>query len=479
MISSTVSIKFMRKFILITIFITVVLGCNLAEAVNWPLRIHSGGMYLEDQSGVPFPIIGDAAWSAIVMLNHTDLATYLNDRQNKGFTAIVMNAIEHKFCNNAPADIYGNVPFTNGENNWSVRNESYWLNVDYVLNQAKSRNMVVILAPAYLGYGCGDEGWCANMQAQSDSAMTSYGNWIGSRYANQGNIIWLNAVDANCADYPNACARVNDIANGIKATNLCLHTAEGAREEAAMDDYNQSWLDLNTVYCTNTDVDLNTKTQYQRTGAKPFFLIEAYYENEHSTTVIDWQNQELIPILGGAFGFVFGNCPIWGFNTTAMSGFCDNNTRTWQGSLSLAGSTTTSYIGKLMQSRKWWGLVPDYSNTAVTSPKGSGISYHATARVSTGETVMVWCPSTNQVTVDMTKISGSQAMAWWWNPDDNSSSLIGTYNTTGTHNFTPSSARKVLVLDDASKNLAAPGTTVYSIDKIPPSPPTNLRIISQ
>jgi hypothetical protein len=118
-------------------------------------------------------------------------------------------------------------------------------------------------------------------------------------------------------------------------------------------------------------------------------------------------------------------------------------------------------IGKLIKSRAWWRLVPDYANTVVISSKSSGLNYHATSRETNGETVMVWCPTTEQVTVDMTKVAGSNAKAWWWNPDDNSSTLIGALATTGTRNFTLSSARKVLVLDDASKNLAAPGTTVY------------------
>ena len=61
--------------------------------------------------------------------------------------------------------------------------------------------------------------------------------------------------------------------------------------------------------------------------------------------------------------------------------------------------------------------------------------------------------------------SGTQAQAWWWNPDDNTSVLIGTYATTGTSNFTPGSDRKVLVLDNAA-------STVWPHLE----PPTNLRV---
>ena len=108
------------------------------------------------------------------------------------------------------------LPLQTVVNDWSVPNESYWSHLDYILEQAKSRDIAVFLAPAYLGYGCGSEGWCANMQAQTNAAMTSYGEWIGHRYAAQGNIIWLNGCDADCGDYPNACARVNAVANGNK-----------------------------------------------------------------------------------------------------------------------------------------------------------------------------------------------------------------------------------------------------------------------
>jgi hypothetical protein len=113
-------------------------------------------------------------------------------------------------------------------------------------------------------------------------------------------------------------------------------------------------------------------------------------------------------------------------------------------------------------------MIPDYSNTTVLSDKESALNYRAAAREASGETVIAWTPSANQITVDMTKISGLQANAWWYNPDDNSSIFIGIYPTTGAENFSPPSSRKVLVLDSTDSNLAAPGTTTYT----PPAPPT-------
>jgi uncharacterized repeat protein (TIGR02543 family) len=432
------------------------------QAVNWPLRRSAYGPYLEDQSGIPFVIIGDAAWSLAAQASPSDVITYLDDRQAKGFNAIYVNLIEHYFAANAPNNYRNDAPFTRGPSDWSVRGAAYWSNVDFLLNEAKSRGILVLAYPAYLGFDCGPQGWCPDMQAQTEAAMTDYGQFLGNRYKSQGNIIWVHGGDANCSAYTNACSRVAALANGIKSVDKNhLHTATSGRTRSGMDDYN-SIIDLNSIYSNDADTDSMTKTEYQRSGAKPMWFSEGYYENEFSTTALDWQSQALIPYLGGSLvGVFFGNCPIWGFGSSVGTSVCDNNSISWTASLNSPGSVSMGNIGKLIKSRAWWRLVPDYANTVVTSSKSSGLNYHAASRETNGETVMVWCPTTETVAVNMTQVAGSNAKAWWWNPDDNSSSLIGTFATTGTRNFTPSSARKVLVLDDASKNLAAPGTTVY------------------
>jgi hypothetical protein len=445
--------------------IMLLVVCSSAQAVSWPLRVSSQGNYLEDQNGVPFPIIGEAGWSAIVQLDQTELIAYLDNRRAKGFTAIIMNAIEHSFADNPPLNTFGQHPFTKGSLDWSVRNETYWANVDYVLNQAKLRGMAVLLFPAYIGYQCGSQGWCAEMQAQTNATMTNYGQWLGTRYANQGNIVWAHGGDANANLYSNMAPRVAALKNGIAANDPNhLHTAHSGPERSALDDYS-SIVTLNTTY-SYADPKGEVQNDYGRIGALPFSFIESRYENENGATIGDLQSQAMIAYLGGALlGHFFGNNPIWLFAAG------------WQNTLNSNGSVSMGNIGALMQSRAWFRLMPDYGNVVVTSFKGSGIrDYKATARTTDGETIMVWNPSTTPITVDMTKISGTNAKGWWWNPDNNSSTLIGIFPTTGTRTFTPSSTRRVLVLGDESKNQPAPGTTASTTDTIAPLAPSHLTI---
>jgi hypothetical protein len=50
------------------------------------------------------------------------------------------------------------------------------------------------------------------------------------------------------------------------------------------------------------------------------------------------------------------------------------------------------------------------------------------------------------------------ARAWWFDPAAGTATSIGDFATTGTRVFTPPAAQDwVLVIDDASLNLPAPG----------------------
>jgi hypothetical protein len=207
-----------------------------------------------------------------------------------------------------------------------------------------------------------------------------------------------------------------------------------------------------------------TKTEYDRTPTLPFFAIESTFENEHSSTMTLLASQSLWLMLGGGAGANFGNYPVWHFEAG------------WTGSSGIGspGSIQQGRIGDLVRSRAWWRFVPDYSNTVVTAGRGSlsSAGYVPASRTSDGETVMAYVPGGNAITVDMSKISGSDVKAWWFNPASGASTLIGIYPASGARNFTPPGNSYVLVLDRASAGLAAPGTTVYGyVGAHMPSPP--------
>jgi len=68
-------------------------------------------------------------------------------------------------------------------------------------------------------------------------------------------------------------------------------------------------------------------------------------------------------------------------------------------------------------------------------------------------------PTSRTITVDMTKVSGPQAIGWWFDPRTGRATAAGTFPTSGTQELIPPAQGDwVLVLDDASKRRLPPGT---------------------
>jgi len=114
----------------------------------------------------------------------------------------------------------------------------------------------------------------------------------------------------------------------------------------------------------------------------------------------------------------------------------------------------------LFSSRPWYDLVPDQKHEVVVDGLGefNGMDYLAAARTADGGTVMAYLPTARPISIEMGKVSGKLATAWWYNPRTGQATSGGKFATTRKKQFTPPTAGDwVLVLDDAGRNLPAPG----------------------
>lgn len=117
-------------------------------------------------------------------------------------------------------------------------------------------------------------------------------------------------------------------------------------------------------------------------------------------------------------------------------------------------------LKELFTSRPWYQLVPDDKHEVVVDGLGEfrGLDYLAAARTTDGATVIAYMPTSREITVDMTKVAGKEAKAWWFNPRTGKSLSIGTVPTLGKHKFAPPGEGDwVLLLDDSALGLGAPG----------------------
>ncbi len=174
--------------------VTLISPLTVASAATLPLKTADNGRYFVDQKGDPFLVVGDTAWSLIVQLGEGDIDRYLEDRQKRGFNSIIVNLIEHKFCTVPPKTRAGLAPFKKA-GDFSTPNPDYFDFAYKVVKKANDHGIVVWLFPAYLGYGGKDEGWFQEMKAGGREKLRTYGRFVGKRFKDLPNIVWVMGGD--------------------------------------------------------------------------------------------------------------------------------------------------------------------------------------------------------------------------------------------------------------------------------------------
>ncbi len=411
----------------------------------FPLTVSHG--MLKTSSGDPFLIVGDSPWYLIQGPDREGAEKYLENRSQKGINSIVLCLIASEL--NGTADAYGNMPFLT-KDDFSTPNPAYFDHVDFVLDKAMELEIEVFLYPAWLGYNTGNghpEGWYSQVIANGPSKMHAYGRYLGTRYKNYPNIIWVMGGDSPPGE---ALDEIREMVRGIEETaGPQIFSVQNGRFESGITEYaSEDWVDLNTTYADHSTAARYLLADHNRDF--PFYFTEGSYENTGISDV-SVRSQMYLPVLMGSNGHIFGNKPLYAFK----SGWDDPEILESQGSRDLERS------GKFFRSRSWEELVPDKDHKLLIKGSGDVNSsiYAAAALTSDAGTGIIYTPDNRQLTVDLTRISGNKTHAWWYQPSTGSVHDLGQINDDAAKTFTPPSGGDwLLVLDDDAHNLKSPGT---------------------
>jgi hypothetical protein len=357
----------------------------------------------------------------------------------------MIEAVDSWYSDRSPADILGTVPFII-PGNFSSYNATYFNRLDHLIDTANSHGIVCIIFPLYLGFygGLHVDGWAEQMQADTSAHIQAFGTFLANRYKDKGNIIWSMGGDADPQQY-NLQTKTTDLANAILAADpnhIMTEHGQGRNREAItpwLAGGVPSWFMMNSIYTDLQTFSLG-QTAWNRTPTRPFFLIEAYYENDsHVTGNSVLRSEAYWSILSGCAGYIFGNCPLFGLSSINTLTFCSAANPDWRFQMDNRGSQDMTQFKNLFTSVAWEKMVPDFNHTVVTAGYGSGVTTVTTARASDGSFVLSYLPAVSGVTVDMTTLTGSSVAARWYDPTN------GTYTTvsgspfpnTGIHVFTP------------------------------------------
>ena len=435
----------------------------------FPVRVSADGRYLLDSLNRPFRIRGDSAYSLIANLTLAEADTYLSDRQAKGFNALVVNLLEHKFAVQAPKNRNGDAPFTTA-GDFSTPNEAYFAFADSIIDLAASKGMLVFLEYMYLGSGA-NEGWISELTSatNTETVCLNFGTYLGTRYKNRNNIVWMSGGDYFPPSGSTEEARQHKILEGIQAAGaLQLNSAHWMPLTISTDQPAfAASMNLNAVYTygpgNNGIVYPEAGNAFSHSSPLPSYLLETGFELE------GWipgdrdsvRKYEYWAALSGATAGVFyGHRDIWEFNSsTWWSGYPFGH-QPWQTALNAPAGADVMWMGQLLDSLSWYKLVPSGlagMRTLVVSGGGGSSDFVAAAAASDGSVILAYLPPTGTsprtIGIDMAAMAGSARSRWFDPTNGMYTADAASIPNTGTHSFTTpgtnssGAADWVLVLD--------------------------------
>ena len=399
----------------------------------YPLKASGNNRFLVDQNNTPFLIVGDSPQQLITNLSPQEAAAFMANRRSYGINTLWINLLcifTEPSCNKEAKTFDGIVPFLVA-GDIATPSPAYFQRVDDMLRIAADYGMLVLLDPIET------KSWLDILRKNGTSKAFGYGQYLGNRYKDFPNIIWMHGNDFQ--SWRNAVddELVQAVARGIRSVDANhIHTVElNFDTSGSLED--DSWaplIELNAAY-TYFPTYAQVLTEYDRANFKPVFMVEANYEFEgHTTRDGSTQNlrqQEYWTILSGAAGQLYGSAYSW------------NLQKGWEANLDTPGVIHLSHIKNLFAARKWYDLVPDQAHTVVTagydyfscavgtfiahagkdqdsfmarelgrirSYLGTGYITSNTcataARTSDGSLVMVYMPTIRTIAVDMSKLAG-------------------------------------------------------------------------
>jgi hypothetical protein len=464
-----------KKLLLISLFL-INIGLLVAQENPWKgpsvdfshgrLKVSENKRFLVFEDGTPFYYLGDTGWELFHRLTKDESEKYLENRRGKGFTVIQAVALSELDGLNTP-NAEGNKPLI--DNDPLKPNEAYFEHVDWVIRKAQENGIFIGLLPTW-GDKIDPSTWGKGPKIFNSDNAFKYGQWIGNRYKDFPNIIWINGGDRSGGGDNKIIWEA--IGNGIKSVDKNhLMTFHPSGEQSSSDWFQESkWLDFNmcqtghgqrsyAIYKRLIVRDYNLKP------VKPCFDGEPRYEDHPvawNPNVLGWFDDADIrqamywDLFSGGFGHTYGCHPIWQMLAPGREpvGLARHN---WYDDLDLPGAFDLIYARRLMESRPFLSRVPDQSlilsayypeTDYVVATRGDGYAF-------------IYFPTGWSADIQLDKIGAKMINAYWFDPRKGDATLIDKLPGTGSHKFRPPSSGRgndwILVLDDSSKNFKTPG----------------------
>ena len=426
----------------------------------FPLALSENQRYLIDQQQKPFLIKEFSAWGLIQALSEKDEAAFLDSIKKKGFNTVMVSIIS-----NAPSQMGGNPPYWQGISPFLVKwdfatpNEIYFQHVDRFFKMAEQKGIFVLAVPCYLGYRDDpSQGWSDEVLNPSNDSlkMLQYGTFLGKRYQNAPNLLWVAGGDNNAEGkyFP----YIKNLITGIKSsgdkhlwtghfdTNLAVYWSTDNPLYADQ-------MDIDGLYVWTESVMFEKGPQYRsaiQQYKKGKMIIQLDQSYEHDVPhYADNENYQWIRRKN--YGGLLSGCAGTSFSAGQIDNQC-YSFKNWKPLMNTQGMREVAHCLRLFDALPWHKLVPDTSTDIILSDRLAQFGsrdFICAARATDGSFYVMYLPKGQPFEINVKKISGKPMRMHWYNPRTGVALKIGVADTKERFGVAPPSEEDwVLVFDN-------------------------------
>lgn len=417
----------MQKFNLI-LFFSLVFGSAFSQQIKGPLAIHPGNKYLMTSAGEPFFWIADTAWELFHRLDTEETAFYLDKRKSQGFNVIQAVVLSELDGINEP-NANGDKPFLSLEK-WEY-NEAYFGHVDKVIQMALERDIYIALLPTW-GDKLFKDSWGMGPEIFTTKTAYLYGKWVGNRYKDQPNVIWVLGGDRNPRENSEDVKVWNEMALGIVESQnpanrqlITFHPQPASPGGSSNWFHGEKWLSFNmhqTGHCPNQPTYKKISHDLSLSPAIPTIDGEPMYE-EHPkcfnakefgySEAADIRKIMYWNVFAGAAGQTYGCHAVWqmyDLDKTPVNA----PLKPWKLSLDLEVANQVKHLKNLMLSQEYFSRIPD--QTLIAESQENDEFYVAATRDESGNFAMFYFPTGRKTNLNLTAMNGEKFTGKWFDP---------------------------------------------------------------
>ncbi len=390
------------------------------------LTVAPNHRHLQWEDGEPFFYLGDTAWEIFHRLSREEVDHYMDVRAEQGFNVVQAVALA-EFEGTGVPNAYGRLPLKSDADGLPdptkpdlTGDYHYWDHVDYTVARAAERGLFIGLLPTW-----GDKinlCWGKGPVIFNEENARAYGHWIGARYKDAWNVIWIMGGDRPLEDSHRAI--VTAMAEGVRAGDegnhlISYHPNGESSSYAGVG--KAGWLDFHMLQTGHHVGYYDCWRMIDEIAAadpdRPVLDGEPRYEDHPACFNVkyatlwdaaDVRNSAYWDVFHGACGHTYGNHSIWSFNRERQ----DYWPYTWFEVLRHEGAEDMRHLKALLTLRPYFERRP--AQELVAEDDGTVNGHIAGCR---GEAyAFVYAPLGLPLKVNMGVLPGPAVKFGWFDP---------------------------------------------------------------